>query len=70
MDEQVKQPVMIGAIAGCGTIMVYELYYGFTHGIFSPGNPVTMVGMLVGVLIGLVVGAIAGGVAFAVLRNR
>ena len=67
MDEQIKQPVMIGAIAGCATVMIYELVYFFT---LERGNPATFGNILLGVLVGLVVGAIAGGITFAVNRNR
>ena len=67
MDEQVKQPVMIGAIAGCTTVMIYEFWYFFT---LERGNPATFGKILLGMLIGLVVGAIAGGITFAVNRNR
>lgn len=66
MDEQVKNCLMIGAIAGCSTVMIYELWYYFT---LERGSPATIGGMLLGVLCGLVVGAIAGGIAFAVNRN-
>ena len=58
---------MIGAIAGCSTVMIYELWYYFT---LERGSPATMGGMFLGVLGGLVVGAIAGGITFAVNRNN
>jgi len=67
MDEQIKQPLMIGAIAGCSTVMLYELVYYFT---LERGSPATFSGVLLGLLIGLVVGGIAGGITFAVTRNR
>ena len=67
MDEQAKTPIMIGTIAGCSTVMLYEIGYFFT---LERGNPATMRGIFLGMLIGLVVGAIAGGITFFVTRNQ
>ena len=58
---------MIAAIAGCSTVMLYQLIYYFT---LEQGTPATFGGMAMGFLYGIVVGGIAGGIAFAVLRNR
>ena len=58
---------MIGAIAGCSTVMIYQLGYFFT---LERGNPATIGGIFLGILCGLVVGAIAGGITYAVTRNQ
>jgi hypothetical protein len=67
MDEQLKQPLMIGVIAAALSVTVYELYYWFT---LERGTPATITGTSLGLLVGLVVGGIAFGVAFAMLRNK
>ena len=66
MDDKVKEIAKIGAIAGCSTVMVYELGYYFT---LERGSPATIGGIFLGILFGLVVGGIAGGIAFFMKRD-
>ena len=66
MDEQIKQPLLIGAIGCSTTVMIYQVVYFFT---LPRGETVSVMGTLLGIVIGLVVGGIAGGVMYALNRN-
>ena len=61
MNEELKQPLLIGAICGATTVMAYQ--FGFNWS----GSPV---GFVIAVLLGLVVGGIGFGIAYAVMKNR
>ena len=45
MEENIKQPLMIGAIGGASTVMVYQVVYYFT---LERGSPATVGGMAMG----------------------
>ena len=67
MDEQTKQPLVIGGVVASGSFLLLVLGY-YIYSIVSASRA-TFTGILVVLGVSIVVGAIAGGVAFAMNRN-
>lgn len=67
MPEHIKQPLMIGAIAGALTVISYQIV--FNSG-FGRGQTGSVGGVFIAIALGLLVGGIAGGIMYAVVRNR
>ena len=61
MNEELKQPLLIGAICGATTVMLYQFIFNWS------GSPL---GFVLAIVLGLVVGGIGFGIAFAVIKNR
>lgn len=61
MNEELKQPLLIGAICGASTVMLYQFMFNW-EGAIS--------GFVIAVLLGLVAAGAGFGVAYAVMRNR
>ena len=61
MNEELKQPLLIGAICGATTVMLYQFAFNWSGAVM---------GFVIAVVLGLVVGGIGFGIAYAVMRNR
>ncbi len=61
MNEELKQPLLIGAICGATTVMGYQFIFNWAG---------TGMGFAIAALLGLVAAGIGFGIAYAVLRNQ
>lgn len=61
MDEQIKQPLMVGVIAGGLSVIAYQLLFNLQG---------QVMGFVWAILLGLVIGGIAFGITFVVMKNR
>ena len=62
MNEELKQPLLIGAICGASMVMLYQFIFNLSE--FSYGR------MAIGLLLGLVAAAAGFGITYAVTRSR
>ncbi|MCA9269082.1 MAG: hypothetical protein KDA41_11455 [Planctomycetales bacterium] len=70
MNEQLKQPLMFGAIGMGITVMAYQLIFNSGTLFRLSREASTFGGIFTGLLLGLVVGGAIFGVAYLALRNR
>jgi hypothetical protein len=61
MNEELKQPLLIGAICGASTVMLYQFLFNWAG---------TGMGFVIAVLLGLVAAGIGFGITYAVMRNQ
>lgn len=62
--ERIKQPLLIGAIAGASTVMLYQVIFNRTVEQFSFGK------VAIGVVVGVLVAAAAFGITFWMTREQ
>jgi hypothetical protein len=62
MNEEIKQPLLIGAICGASTVMLYQVIFNSFN--FTYGK------MAIALLLGLVAAGAGFGITFAMTRNR
>jgi hypothetical protein len=61
MNEELKQPLLIGAICGATTVMLYQFIFNLSG---------SGMGYLIAIVLGLVAAGAGFGITYAVTRSR